>query len=264
MRSNLLYREIFQSKYGKEALKELESMVLLPPELVIDYNTKRKDELVLPSNVPPTPTSISLGMEMMGFGGSFRDEPSILDNEDGILFAKKNERVRKNVEALAVTYRTTQQYLGHMEMVLNKQLQIAENDEDDNGTIDNDDSANSTINNHQHDCTNRQQLSLTPTLFWYDNVHICETEHYRSFIFDKSKRMVAKGGFVEDKLSPVIVSNVERYGLRDGHSDFGCYLVDDHTGYFYTGHLDGGSYMSPDDRKEMVFENGYNANMNKK
>lgn len=90
----------------------------------------------------------------------------------------------------------------------------------------------------------KHQLSLTPTLFWYDNVHICETKHYRDFIFDPVYKMVAKGGFVEDKLSPVIKRTVERLGLAEGHSRFGCYLLDDHSGFFFTGHLDGGSYMT--------------------
>jgi hypothetical protein len=56
---------------------------------------------------------------------------------------------------------------------------------------------------------------------------------------------------VEDKLSPVLKRTVERLGLKDGHSRFGCYLLDDHSGYFFTGHIDGGSYMSEKDRKEL-------------
>jgi len=31
---------------------------------------------------------------------------------------------------------------------------------------------------------NKHQLTLTPTLFWYDNVHLAETEHYRDFVFN--------------------------------------------------------------------------------
>jgi hypothetical protein len=88
------------------------------------------------------------------------------------------------------------------------------------------------------------QLSLMPTLFWYDNTHIVETAHYRDFIFDPKYKMVARGGFVEDKLSPLITRNVERLGLKEGHSRFGCYLLDDHSGMYFTGHLDGGSYKT--------------------
>lgn len=96
----------------------------------------------------------------------------------------------------------------------------------------------------------RIQCSLTPTLFWYDNIHIVETKHYRDFIFNPKFKMVARGGFVEDKLSPVLVKSVERRGLVEGHRRFGCYLFDDHSGMFFTGHLDGGSYLTADEKKK--------------
>ncbi len=54
--------------------------------------------------------------------------------------------------------------------------------------------------------------------------------------------MVARGGFVEDKLSPCLIRSCERLGLRAGHAKFGCYLLDDHSGVVFTGHLDGGTY----------------------
>jgi len=96
------------------------------------------------------------------------------------------------------------------------------------------------------------QLSLTPTLFWYDNTHIVETAHYRDFIFNEKYRMVARGGFVEDKLSPVITKSVERLGLAAGHAKFGCYLLDDHSGLFFTGHLDGGAYITTAERGQLL------------
>lgn len=96
------------------------------------------------------------------------------------------------------------------------------------------------------------QLTLTPTLFWYDNTHIVETKHYRDFIFDETSKMVARGGFVEDKLSPVIRQCVQQLGLREGHERFGCYLLDDHSGLFFTGHLDGGGYMGKEEREEKM------------
>eukprot|EP00546_Thalassionema_frauenfeldii_P001527 CAMPEP_0178934900 /NCGR_PEP_ID=MMETSP0786-20121207/24177_1 /TAXON_ID=186022 /ORGANISM="Thalassionema frauenfeldii, Strain CCMP 1798" /LENGTH=231 /DNA_ID=CAMNT_0020612849 /DNA_START=432 /DNA_END=1127 /DNA_ORIENTATION=- len=96
------------------------------------------------------------------------------------------------------------------------------------------------------------QLSLIPTFFWYDNIHVCCTSHYRDFIFNPTYKMVARGGFVEDKLSPVIKRNVERLGsLQRAHARFGCYLLDDHSGLFFTGHLDGGSYLTRDEKLKM-------------
>jgi hypothetical protein len=96
------------------------------------------------------------------------------------------------------------------------------------------------------------QLSLTPTFFWYDNTHICETAHYRDFVFNPRYKMVARGGFVEDKLSPVIKKTVERLGLAEGHSRFGCYLLDDHSGVFFTGHLDGGGFLNTAQREAIA------------
>lgn len=95
------------------------------------------------------------------------------------------------------------------------------------------------------------QIILVPTLFWYDNVHICDTSHYRDFIFHQKYKMVARGGFVEDKVSPVLKRTVERLGFKDGHSRFGCYLLDDASGMFFTGHLDGGSYLTSKAKEEL-------------
>ena len=93
------------------------------------------------------------------------------------------------------------------------------------------------------------QITLTPTLFWNDNTHVCETEHYRDFIFHPPYKMVARGGFVEDKLSPVMKRTTDRLGLVEGHSRFGCYILDDHSGLPFTGHLDGGSYRLAEEKQ---------------
>ena len=128
---------------------------------------------------------------------------------------KKNRS--QNLETLRETYRRSNQNMNQMEWV-------------------------QSIQNKDNQLKDCQQLSLTPTLFWYDNTHVVETAHYRDFIFNPKYKMVARGGFVEDKLSPVITRNVERLGLKDGHAKFGCYILDDHSGVPFTGHLDGGSY----------------------
>jgi hypothetical protein len=48
-----------------------------------------------------------------------------------------------------------------------------------------------------------ESLRFVPLLQWYDSTHLCSTHHYRSFVFGRrnGKRLVAKGGFIEDKLS---------------------------------------------------------------
>ena len=130
------------------------------------------------------------------------------------------DKLQKNLQALAVNYRKSNQ--------------------------------NKTSTEGPKSSDETHQLTLTPTLFWYDNTHIVETAHYRDFVFNEKYRMVARGGFVEDKLSPVITKSVERLGLKDGHAKFGCYLLDDHSGLFFTGHLDGGAFITTSERGEML------------
>lgn len=141
--------------------------------------------------------------------------------KDMLIFQRDLEKMEKNLMTLAQTYRGTIQGTSHS-------------------------------NSPEFEEKGKHQLSLTPTMFWYDNTHICETSHYRDFIFDPKYKMVARGGFVEDKLSPVITRSIERLGLKEGHSRFGCYLLDDHSGYFFTGHLDGGSFMTSQERKHLI------------
>jgi len=188
MRSNLFYRDIFNSKYGSGALKELLDMVITPPELALDAGNYGLD------------------------GG--------LNVKNMVIKQSSKQRIEKNLETLAETFRNTIQCSSHS-------------------------------NPTDVQALGKRQLSLTPTLFWYDNTHICETSHYRDFIFDPKYKMVARGGFVEDKLSPVITRSVERLGLRQGHSKFGCYILDDHSGFFFTGHLDGGSFISKIEKERL-------------
>ena len=52
-------------------------------------------------------------------------------------------------------------------------------------------------------CCKPGSLRFVPLLQWYDSTHLCCTKHYRDFVFGRrnGKRLVAKGGFIEDKLS---------------------------------------------------------------
>jgi len=193
MRSNLMYRDIFLSKYGRTYSEQQLQMVLRPEELLVDADKFGPD---------------SESVRQMDF-------PS--------------DSIKKNILALAETYRASSHRLGEQEYFGQQQRRQG-----------------------QHHDKGKHQMTLTPTLFWYDNVHIAETEHYRDFVFHPTYKMVARGGFVEDKLSPVLKRTVERLGFRDGHSRFGCYLLDDHSGMFFTGHLDGGSYLTANRRKELV------------
>lgn len=184
MRSNLTYRDIIVSKYGRVAGSEIIDMVLYPPELALDAKVYGPD------------------------GSSVRN-------------IEVKGKLKENLDSLAQNYKETIQGKSH---------------------------------NYKRE-DDKYQLSLTPTLYWYDNIHVVETSHYRDYIFNPMYRMVVRGGFVEDKLSPVITKSVERLGLREGHAKFKCYLLDDHSGYFFTGHLDGGSFISQSEKDKKIVEN---------
>lgn len=187
MRSNLLYRDQFGSKYGRSYMEAMKTCILKPPELQLDGSMYGGGATT----------------DIMDYGGQ--------------------AKLRQNLEALIETYRSSMSYADHQDWLAANPIP-----------------------------SDKAQLSLTPTFFWYDNVHICETAHYRDFVFHPKYKMVVRGGFVEDKLSPVIKKAVERLGLVQGHARFGCYLLDDHSGMFFTGHLDGGSYWTKD--KRMAFQ----------
>eukprot|EP00977_Amphora_coffeiformis_P027942 scaffold34666_cov158-Amphora_coffeaeformis.AAC.11 len=174
MRSNLMYRDIFHSKYGKASEDEMGSMILRPRELLLDAAK---------------------------YGPNGNSDEGLADLVDG--------KILKSIRAYAEAYQ------GSMQCA--KQLSWVQDHPPPEG---------------------KHQLTLTPTLFWYDNTHVCETAHYRDFVFHPKYKMVARGGFVEDKLSPVMKRTTERLGLREGHARFGCYILDDHSGLFFTGHLD--------------------------
>jgi hypothetical protein len=147
----------------------------------------------------------------------------------------------RNITAFQQNYYKTEQSIEYVNWKQQQQQQQQQQkNDDDNSSI-----INSTDRRHH-------QMSLIPTLFWYDNVHICETSHYRDFVFNSQYKMVVRGGFIEDKLSPVIKKTVERLGLAEGFRRFGCYLLDDHSGMFFTGHCDGGSFIGSAMKAEIV------------
>ena len=190
MRSNLMYRDIFMSKYGRRSYDTLNKEMVQRPK-----------ELLLPAKI---------------YG---RDGQSCQEMLEGL----RSVELVENLLSFQKTYLAAESYTAHQKWELDQLQHDAEHSKGENALT---------------------QLSLIPTLFWYDNIHITETSHYRDFVYNDKFKMVAKGSFVEDKLTQVMIRQVEKLGLVEGHRLFGCYLLDDHSGFFFTGHLDGGRYMS--------------------
>lgn len=133
MRSNLCYRDIFYSKYGRHYSNEYDEMTLRPPELRFD--------------------SALYGPDSASCREALEAHPQL----------------QENLMAQACKYQDTSQCAEQEEWM---RMHPA--------------------NHGEH------QMTLSPTLFWYDNIHIAETSHYRDFIFNSSYKMVSRGGFVEE------------------------------------------------------------------
>lgn len=67
-------------------------------------------------------------------------------------------------------------------------------------------------------------LRLLPMLVWLDSTHVARTRWYKEFVFDPANRLVAKGGFIEDKFGQVQVERLKEDGLRS-HAQFGTYIL---------------------------------------
>lgn len=80
-------------------------------------------------------------------------------------------------------------------------------------------------------------------------------------MFDPRLRLVARGGFVEDRLGASMMASIKRDGLVRGHGRYGVYLYDDTLSFANEGggsrnahrsrdvvplvaHLDGGSFVT--------------------
>lgn len=69
-----------------------------------------------------------------------------------------------------------------------------------------------------------EQISLLPMIIWLDSTHIARTKWYKEFVFDESLGLVARGGFIEDRLGQVQLERFKKSGLAS-HKGFGTYLL---------------------------------------
>eukprot|EP00929_Paragymnodinium_shiwhaense_P102014 TRINITY_DN6521_c0_g1_i1.p1 TRINITY_DN6521_c0_g1~~TRINITY_DN6521_c0_g1_i1.p1 ORF type:complete len:574 (+),score=139.59 TRINITY_DN6521_c0_g1_i1:134-1723(+) len=84
-------------------------------------------------------------------------------------------------------------------------------------------------------------LQFLPLIQWYDSAHICQVEYYRNFVFGPRK-LVAKGGFIEDKLGQAQLAAIRKDGVEAAHPEFGTFIAvgpPSEFGERVVGHLDG-------------------------
>ena len=76
---------------------------------------------------------------------------------------------------------------------------------------------------------------VVPLVQWYDSTHICETRHYREFVYRGD--LVKKGGFVEDKLGQRQLADIRDGGMA-AHVPYGTFVLDDGLTQPMVSHLD--------------------------
>ena len=60
-------------------------------------------------------------------------------------------------------------------------------------------------------------------IMWHDSTHFASSEYYRSFVFGRRRRLVTKGGFIEDKLGQEQGLDLRKEGW-DAHERYGTCL----------------------------------------
>lgn len=224
MRSNLLYLEHFLGKYGSEMSEQLQTMFIRPPELLLERKLYASEEV-----------SRDLTDRFANCGDKYAE-------------------LRKTYMG-SIPYR---KLLGEDSTLADYLAPRCDGTAEDAACASGETGGTPTPPPPPQTAkaATHKQATLIPTLFWYDNIHVVNTSHYRDWVFDPLKHLVARGGFVEDKLSPAMVALVQKRGLQEGHAPFGCYLLDDHCGVAFTGHLDGGTFLTPEQKKKLHDEKG--------
>jgi len=65
-----------------------------------------------------------------------------------------------------------------------------------------------------------------PNVQWFDSTHICKTKWYKKFVFDRRKRLVSRGGFIECTFGQIQLADFREKGLK-AVNYWGTWLLDD-------------------------------------
>jgi len=86
-------------------------------------------------------------------------------------------------------------------------------------------------------------VRFIPLIMWHDSTHFASTEYYRNFVFGPRK-LVAHGGFIEDKLGQQQGMDLRNLGWSS-HAEYGTWLFDDYAPApsRMVGHLNGKKFL---------------------
>ena len=95
--------------------------------------------------------------------------------------------------------------------------------------------------------------TVVPMLQWLDSTHVAETEWYKSFVFDPARKLVKKGGFIEDKFGQEQVRQVREKGFPEGWTPFKNWLYREPLweASGYVAHIDGRSIKNAEDLEKL-------------
>lgn len=92
-------------------------------------------------------------------------------------------------------------------------------------------------------------IRFLPLIQWHDSSHFASTEYYRNFVFGTEEKLVAKGGFIEDKLGQQQGFDLREKGWSS-HAKYGTWLLDDgvYAPARMVGHLDGKRFLRKEEK----------------
>jgi len=98
----------------------------------------------------------------------------------------------------------------------------------------------------------RLKLPLVPLLYWYDKTHICRSDHYREFVFERHQRRrwgLRNGDFIEDTLGQEQLKDIKINGIG-AHGKYGTFLYYNDDGrHRCIRHLNGRRYLTKEQKR---------------
>ena len=92
-------------------------------------------------------------------------------------------------------------------------------------------------------------VRLLPCVQFLDSTHIAKTQWYRDFVFDPERRLVARGGFIEDKLGQTQLADFRIRGLA-AVKHWKTWLLDDDESRAVA-HINGRRFITEEKRKAL-------------
>eukprot|EP00300_Choanocystis_sp_HF-7_P024345 c2576_g1_i1.p1 GENE.c2576_g1_i1~~c2576_g1_i1.p1 ORF type:complete len:333 (+),score=67.10 c2576_g1_i1:27-1001(+) len=81
-----------------------------------------------------------------------------------------------------------------------------------------------------------QALHFVPLLQFYDSTHVCLTQHYREFIFNRRYGFAKRGDFIESRMGPIMLADIRENGMEQ-HAKYATWVLEVTPGDAEANHL---------------------------